>query len=78
MVLSEITSYVVLMSFYIKMMKRRTLQACSLRHSIKNRMFSVFWTCLSRAVGEEGSPPPSPPTPRLRAYAKKVITKSEN
>ena len=39
--LSEIKSYVVVMSFYIKMMKRRTLQACSLRHSIKKGKFSV-------------------------------------
>ena len=29
-------------SFYIKMMKRRTVQACSLMHSIKNGM-SLFW-----------------------------------
>ena len=47
MLLSEITSYVVLMSFYIKMMKRRTLQACSLRHSIKKGTFS----CWSQAGG---------------------------
>ena len=39
--LSEIKSYVVVLSFYIKMMKRRTLQACSLRHNIKKGMFSV-------------------------------------
>ena len=39
--LSEIKSYVVVLSFYINMMKRRTLQACSLWHSIKKGMFSV-------------------------------------
>ena len=39
--LSEIKSYVAILSFYIKMMKRRTLQICSLRHSIKKGMFSV-------------------------------------
>ena len=39
--LSEIKSYVVVLSFYIKMMKRRTFQACSLRHSIKTGMFFV-------------------------------------
>ena len=33
--LSEVKSYVVVLSFYIKMMKRRTLQACSLKHDIK-------------------------------------------
>ena len=52
MLLSEITSYVVLMSFYIKMMKRRTLQACSLRHSIKKGTFS----CWSPAGGESSPP----------------------
>ena len=39
--LLEIKSYVVVLSFYIKMMKRRTLQDCSLRHSIKKGMFYV-------------------------------------
>ena len=33
--LSEIKSYVVVLSFYIKMMKQRTLQACNSRHSTK-------------------------------------------
>ena len=54
--LSEITSYVVLMSFYIKMMKRRTLQACSLRHSIRKGMFSELVE-----VGQGWNPPPLPP-----------------
>ena len=40
--LSEIKNYVVVLSFYIKMMKRRTLQACSLRHSIKKGMIYVL------------------------------------
>ena len=39
--LSEIKSYVVVLSFYKKMMKQRTLPACSLRYSIKKGMFSV-------------------------------------
>ena len=39
--LSEIKSYVLVLSFYIKMMKRRTLQACSFWHSIKKVMLSV-------------------------------------
>ena len=39
--LSEINSYVVALSFYIKMMKRRTLQGCRLSHSIKKAMFYV-------------------------------------
>ena len=39
--LSEINSYVVVLSFYIKMMKRSTLQGCSLSHSIKKAMFYV-------------------------------------
>ena len=39
--LSEINSYVVALSFYIKMMKRRTIQGCRLSHSIKKAMFYV-------------------------------------
>ena len=38
---SEIKSYAVELSFYIKLMKGRRLQACSLRHSIKKGMLSV-------------------------------------
>ena len=47
----EIIIYIVVLSFYIKMMKRRTLQACSLRHSIKKScfLFRANWTCLSWA-----------------------------
>ena len=44
--LSEIKSYAVVLSFYIKMMKRITLQACILRYSFKKDIFS---------------PPPPPP-----------------
>ena len=54
--LSEIKSYVVLLSFYIKMIKGRRLQACSLRHSIKKGMLSVLGK-----LG--GSPPPLSPPP---------------
>ena len=63
--LSEIKGYVVLLSFYIKMMKGRRLQACSLRHGIKNGMLSVWCPKLDlfksarRAVLPP--PPPSPP-----------------
>ena len=45
--LSGVNSYVVVLSSYIKMMKRRTLQICSLKHSIKKGI--LF--CLSRAGG---------------------------
>ena len=38
---SEIKSDVVVLSCYIKMMKQRTFQACSLKHSIKKGMFYV-------------------------------------
>ena len=40
--LFEIKSYVVVLSLHIKMMKRRTLQACSLKHRIKKGFFSVY------------------------------------
>ena len=39
--LSEIKSYVVVLSFFIKMMKQRTFQACSLKYSTKKGMFYV-------------------------------------
>ena len=47
-------------SFYIKMMKRRTIQACSLLHSIKNNMFLFWenWTYLSWAGEILHFPPP--------------------
>ena len=40
-------------SFHIKMMKRRTIQACSLMHSIKNGKFLFWanWTYLNWAGG---------------------------
>ena len=57
--LSEIKSYVVLLSFYIKMMKGRRLQACSLRHSIKKGMLSVWGKLdLFKSGRQGGSPPP--------------------
>ena len=60
MILSEIKTYVVVMSFYMKMMKRRTLQPCSLRHSIKKAcfLFRANWTCLNWAGGRIPPPPP--------------------
>ena len=72
MPLSEIKSYVVVMSFYIKMMKRRTLQACSLRHSIKKGMLSVQGKLdlFKSGRGGESSHPHSPPlATRLLLYA---------
>ena len=55
--LSEIKSYVVVLSFYIKMMKQRTLQACSLRHSIKKGMFFVLGKVDLFKLGRGGSSP---------------------
>ena len=73
--LSEIKSYVVVLSFYIKQMKRRTLQACILRHAF----------CLGQnglvEIGQGGSPPPSPSPlgyapviqkPQMRPFIKNV------
>ena len=39
---AEIDSCRVVPSFYIKMMKRRTLLACSLKHRLKKCVFSVL------------------------------------
>ena len=47
----------VLLSFYIKMMKWRTLQVCSLKHSIKKGMFFCLWQIEIIYVGR-GSPLP--------------------
>ena len=58
--LSEIKGYVVVLSFYIKMMKERTSQACSLKHSIKKGMFSVYGKLNSFKPGRGGSPLPPP------------------
>ena len=54
---SEIKSTRVLPSFYIKMMNRRTLQACILKHSIKNGMFSVLGKLNLFKSGRGASPP---------------------
>ena len=66
MLLSEIKTYIVVMSFCIKVRKQRT-QACSLRHSIKKEcfLFRANWTCLSRAGG---NPPPLPPLFATRLF----------
>ena len=74
--LSEIKGYVVLLSFYIKMMKGRRLQACSLRHGIKNGMLSVWgkldlFKSARRAVLPPPPPPPRPPLPLATCLAKK-------
>ena len=65
---SEIKSYVVLLSFCIKMMKGRLLQACSLRHSIKKGMLSV-WGKLDLFKSNRGGVLPPPPPPRPLGYA---------
>ena len=56
--LSEIKSYVVVLPFYIKMMKRRTHQACSFKAYYQKR--HVF--CLGQTelvlVGQGGGSPP--------------------
>ena len=74
--LLEIKGYVVLLSFYIKMMKGRRLQACSLRHGIKNGMLSVWgkldlFKSARRAVLPPPPPLPAPRSPWLRAWQKR-------
>ena len=62
MSLSEIKSYAVVLSFYIKMMKRRTLQACNLKDSIKKKhIFCLGQTELK--LDRMAVLPPSYPTP---------------
>ena len=58
-------SYVVVLSFYIKLMKRRTLYFCSLKHSIKKTcfLFRAIWNYL------RGMSPPSPSFPLCYAPA---------
>ena len=59
--LSEIRSYNVVLSFYVKMMKRRTLRACSFKAYYQKR--HAFWlgkTGLA-LVGQGAIPPPPPP-----------------
>ena len=59
MPLSEIKCCGAVPSFYIKMMKRRTLQACSLKHSIQKDMFCVLGKMnLFRSGKGKSSPPP--------------------
>ena len=58
--LSEIKSYTVVLSFYIKMMKQRIFQAYSLKHSIKKGMFYVHGKLNFLKSGRGGSPSPSP------------------
>ena len=71
--LSEIKSYVVLLSFYIKMMKGRRLQACSLRHSIKKGMLYVWRRLDLFKSGRGGSLAPSPHPPSLGYAPVKLI-----
>ena len=59
--LSEDKSFFAILPFYIKMMQRRTLQACSLKHSIKKTCFSVQGKIEIILVGQGGSPPPPLP-----------------
>ena len=60
--LSEIKSYVVVLSFFIKIMKQRTFQACSLKHSTKMGMFYVQ-SKLNFFKSGRGIVLPSPPPP---------------
>ena len=63
--LSEIKSYVLVLPFYIKMMKQRTLQACNSRHSTKKdiaqKNFSVWGKLDLFKPGMGGVLPPSSP-----------------
>ena len=67
MSLSEIKSYVVVLSVYIKMIKRRILQASSLKHSIKKDILFSLGQIEIILVGQVGSPPSPLPPSWLRA-----------
>ena len=62
MPLSEIKSYVMVLSFYIK---RRTLQVSSLNHSIKKDMLLSLGQIEIILVRQGGVLLPLPPTPPL-------------
>ena len=60
--LSEIKSYVEVLSFYIKMMKQRLFRPVVLKHSIKKGMFSVQGKLILFKLGRgESSPRLHPP-----------------
>ena len=54
------------------MMQRRTLQACSLKHSIKKTCFSVQGKIEIILVGQGQSPPPPPPPPPFHPLAMRL------
>ena len=60
MLLSEIKSYVVVLCFYIKKIKRRTLQVSSSKHNIKKDMTFSLGKIEIILVGQGGSPALSP------------------
>ena len=72
--LSEIKSYVAVLSFYIKMIKRRTLQVSSLKHSIKKDMLFCLGQIEIILVGQRGIPlQPLPPPPLATRLVIKLI-----
>ena len=60
MPLSEIKSYVVVLSLYIKMIKRRTHQVSSSKHSIKKDMLFGLGQIEIALVGQGGAPAKGP------------------
>ena len=52
--LSEVKSFFAVLSFCIKIMQRRTLQGCSLEHSVKKACFSVSGKIEIILVGQGG------------------------
>ena len=74
LLLSEIKSYVAVLSFYIKMIKWRTLQVSSLKHSIKKDMFFCLGQIEIILVGQGGIPlQPLPPPPLATRLVIKLI-----
>lgn len=66
--LSEIKSCGAVRTFYIKIIKRRTNQFCSLNQSIKKEHFFYFRQTELIQVGQSPPPPPPPPLTWLRPW----------
>ena len=75
--LFEVKSYVVVLSFYTKMIKRRTLSVFSLKHSIRKDMLFSLGQIEIILVGKGWSPASSPTLPPPLGYAPGLYIKQK-